>query len=163
MDILGQISLEFILIIGFILIMMLGILSYMGEDIELIKTMSNARSGATEGANIDSFSIYPEDSFYNSIEKHPRIISPSQVKIIKINYKYFGFNTSCNKTKIQLHITASAPTVNMEDKNPLGDRINFFARKRICESFCTTSQTNSEYNPAYSKKYLITTAEVKWI
>ncbi len=163
MDIFGQITIEFLLIIGFSLIMILGTVSYIGNEIELIETMSTARSGAIEGANIDSFAIYPEDSFYNSIEKHPRILSPNQVKIIKIDYKNFGFNKYYNKTKIQIHITATAPTVNLEDKNPLGDRINFYTRKRICESFATSSQTNKEFNPAYSNKYVFTTAEVKWI
>ena len=163
MDILGQITIEFLLIIGLILIMILVTVSYVGDEIELIETMSTARSGAIEGASINSFAIYPEDSFYNSIEKHPRILSPNQVKIIKIDYKNFGFDSYYNKIKIQIHITASASTVNLDDKNPLGDRINFYTRKRICESFSTSNLTNREFNPAYSKKYVFTTSEVKWI
>ena len=163
MDINGQISIEFTLFIGFILILVVGILSSVGDDVELVNIMSSARNGALDGANIDSFAIYPEDSFNNSYEIHPRILNPSQVKIINITYKIFGYDAIYNKTKIQIHITASCPTVNDVDKNPLGDRINFYARKRICESFGTSSQTYPEYNPAFSKKYFITTAEVKWI
>jgi uncharacterized protein (UPF0333 family) len=163
MDIQGQITIEFVLLIGFILSIVLGIASYIGEDVELTHAMSAARSGAIEGANIDSFAIYPEESFYNNMEKHPRLLSTSSVKIVNINYKNFGFNATYNKTRIQLRITASCPTVQEHDKNPLGDRINYYARKRISESFGTSSQTNTAFNPSYSTDYVFTTADVKWI
>lgn len=163
MDIYGQITIEFVLLIGFILTLILGIATYLGEDIELTHAMAAGRSGAIEGSNIDSFAIYPEESFNNNIENHPRLISPSSVKIININYKNFGFNTTYNKTRIQFHITASCPTVEEQDKNPIGDRINYYARKRISESFGTSNQTNAAFNPAYSNKYVFTTADVKWV
>ncbi|MGZ7108657.1 MAG: hypothetical protein ACXVHW_06800 [Methanobacterium sp.] len=163
MDIHGQINIEFILLIGLILVLVLGMSSYIGEDIELIETMSVARSGAIEGANMDSFAVIPDDSFYNNNEKHPRLLSPSNVKIVNINYVDLGFNPTYNKIKIQLRITASCPTLTDQDKNPLGDRINFYTRKGICESYGTSSQTNSAFNPAYSNRYVFTTADVKWI
>jgi uncharacterized protein (UPF0333 family) len=163
MDIQGQIAIEFILLIGFILVLVMGIASYLGEDIELDQAMAAARSGAIEGANIDSFGIYPEESFNNNIDKHPRLLNPSNVKIINVNYKNFGYNATYNKTRIQLRITASCTTVKDPDKNPLGDRINYYARKRISESFVTSSQTNMAFNPAYSNSYVFTTADVTWI
>lgn len=163
MDFKGQITLEFVLLIGLILLIVMGITSYIGEDVELSQAMAAARSGATEGANIDSFAIYPEESFNNNIDKHPRILSPSSVKIININYVNFGFNTTYNKTRIQLRITASCPTVKSHDQNSLGDRINYYARKKISELFGTSSQTNMAFNPTYSNRYVFTTADVKWI
>ncbi|MGB9937160.1 MAG: hypothetical protein ACPK7O_05520 [Methanobacterium sp.] len=86
MDIKGQIAIEFLLLIGFILMLIIGINSYLGEDIELNKAMAAARSGASEGASVDSFAIYPEESFKNSSSNHPSIINPSSVKIVKIDY-----------------------------------------------------------------------------
>jgi uncharacterized protein (UPF0333 family) len=164
MDRKGQITLEFALLIGFILLIIMGITSYLGEDVELNQAMAAARSGAIEGTNINSFAIYPKESFDNNIETHPQLLNPSTVKIININYKNFGFNSTYNKIRIQLRITASCPTVkNPADRNPLGDRINFYARKRICELFGTSSQTNIAFNPAYSNRYVFTTADVKWI
>ncbi|MGZ7068772.1 MAG: hypothetical protein ACXVHT_10740 [Methanobacterium sp.] len=163
MDIHGQITIEFILLIGIILVLVMGMSSYIGENIELIETMSAARSGAIEGANMDSFTVIPDDSFYNNNEKHPRLLSPGVVKIVNINYVDLGFNPTYNKIKIQLRITASCPTLSDQDKNPLGDRINFYARKGICESYGTSSQTNSAFNPAYSNRYVFTTADVNWI
>lgn len=160
MDVKGQISAEFVLVIGLVLIIVLGIVSFLGEDNELNQVMSAARSGAIEGANMDSFGIYPNDKFneYNSANStHKRVLGQTSVKIIRINYKK-------NDTAIQLNITASAPSVtNPTDRNALGDRINFYARQSICESFNTVNQTNSLFNPAYSNNYRITTTDVYWI
>ena len=159
----GQISIELILIIGFILIIVLGIASFLGEDTELNQAMAAARSGAINGANTDSLAIYPEEPFKNYTVEHQRLLSPSNVKIIKIDYTNQGFNEKYNKTKIQLRISASAPSVtDISDRNVLGDRVNFYARKSICESFGTSSQTNEMFNPAFSNEYMITTVDVTW-
>jgi hypothetical protein len=164
MDIKGHTSIELILLIGFILLLVLGIASFFGEDIELNQVMSAARSGAIEGANMDSFAIYPEETYNENTKEHLRLLNPSSVKITGINYINKGLNPKYNKTLIQLQITSAAPNVlNSSDKNALGDRVNFYARKSICESFNTVNQTNSVFNPAFSNKYVFTTADVKWI
>ncbi len=163
MDANAQIAIEFVLLIGIILIVVIGISTYLGEDVELVQTMSSARSGAMEGASIDCMAIYPYDSFANNEEKHPRLISPSNLKIVNINYTNMGYNSTYQKIKMQLRITASCSSIKEQDKNSLGDRINFYARKKICESYGTINQTNSAYNPAYSYRYVFTTADVRWI
>ena len=164
MDIKGQISIEIILILGFVLIIILGIASFVGEDTELNQAMAAARSGAINGANTDSFAVYPEETFKNYTAEHQRLLSPNNVKIIKIDYKNQGFNDKYNKTKIQLRISASAPSVtSISDRNALGDRVNFYARKSISESFNTSGQTNEMFNPAFSNRYIFTTTDVTWI
>ncbi len=164
MEIKGQISLELILLIGFIIVLILGIASFLGNDNELNQAMSAARSGATEGANTDSFAIYPEEAFKNYTAEHKRLLNPSSLKIIEINYTNQGFSEKYNKTKIQLKISASVPSVrDSSDRNALGDRVNFYARKSICESFSTSDQTNEMFNPAFSNKYVITTSDVTWV
>lgn len=164
MEIKGQVSIEFILIIGFILILILGIGLLIGNDNELNQAMTAARSGATEGANTDSFAVYPEEPFKNYTAEHKRLLNPSSLKIIKIDYTNQGFNDKYNKTKIQLRISASAPSVtDTSDRNALGDRVNFYARKSICESFGTSDQTNEIFNPAFSNRYIFTTTDVTWI
>jgi len=160
----GQMSVELILIIGFTLIIILGIASFFGEDLELSQAMTAARSGAIEGANTDSFAIYPEKEFENAIKNYHRTISPSNIKIIEIDYINKGSNAKYNKTLIQLQITASSPNIlDSGDRNVLGDRINFYAKKSICESFHTSNQTNTMYNPAFSNRYMFTTVDVKWV
>ncbi len=164
MEIKGQISIELILIIGFILLVILGIGSFIGTDNELNQAMSAARSGAIEGANTDSFAIYPEESFKNYTSEHKRLLSTSSVQIIEINYVNQGFNEKYNKTKIQLQISASAPSVtDISDRNILGDRVNFYTRKSICESFDTSDQTNEMFNPAFSNRYVFTTTDINWV
>lgn len=163
MDAKGQISVEFVLLIGLILLIVMGIASFFGEDNELNQAMTVARSGAIDGANMDSFGIYPEDAFNNYTTNHPRLLSQSSVKIIKIDYINHGFNATYNKTKIQLQIIASAPSVtDSGDRKALGERIRFNAMKSICESFGTSDQTNSLYNPAFSNRYVFT-AGVRWV
>lgn len=164
MEIKGQISIELILIIGFILLIILLIGSFIGTDNELNQAMSAARSGAIEGANTDSFAIYPEETFKNYTIEHKRLLNTNSVKIIKINYINQGFKEEYNKTKIQLQISASATSVtDISDRNSLGDRVNFYARKSICESFSTSEQTNEMFNPSFSNRYVFTTTDVTWI
>lgn len=160
----GQISVEYILLIGFIFVISAFIALSAANASELNTAMAAARTGAIEGANMDCFAVYPEETFKNNTVKHPRVISPSNVKIVKVDYVNNGYNSTYRKIKIQLRIWASAPSVENEgDRNCLGDRINYHARKSICESFQTQNMTNTIYNPVFTRKYVFTTADVKWV
>jgi len=163
MDIQGQISIEFVLIAAFMLIIVLSVAPILGNDVELTQAMGAARSGAISGANMNSFAIYPDEVFRTYSEDNPHLINPAKVEIIEISYKNYGYNATYNKTRIQLRITASSSINNPDDRNSMGDRINFYVRKSICESFGTLNQTNKLYNPVFSTNYVFTTADVNWI
>lgn len=163
MDLNAQISAEFIMIAGFILIITCAVVYFIGEESELIHAMAAARSGATEGAIADSQAVYSDEAFSDYNKEHPRLLIPTNVKIVKIDYINQGFNPLYNRTKIQLRIYASGPSMSNSDKNCLGDRINFQARKSICETFNTQDLTNSFFNPAFSAKYVFTTGDVQWV
>lgn len=164
MDTKGQMSLEFVIMAGIIFVIVMSMAPILGNEIELNQAMGAARSGATAGANVDSFAIYPDNTFNNYTEGNPGLMLPTGVKIVEINYKNFGFNYVYDKTRIQLRITASAPSLKYpDDRNSMGDRINFYARKSIAESFATSNQTNKLYNPVFSSRYVFSTADVKWI
>lgn len=164
MDNKGQISIEFIFTLIVSILIIIGIAYFFGGEKELSQAMAAARSGTIEGANIDSFAVYPKDAFDEYTKTHPRLLGQSNVKIININYVNCGSNNAYNKTKIQFQITASAPSVNSKsERNALGDRINFYVRKSICESFGTSNLTNKVFNPAFSNRYVFTTADVNWI
>ncbi|WP_321421596.1 hypothetical protein [uncultured Methanobacterium sp.] len=163
MDIKGQLPIEFLLMVGLSVIILIPLTVALSNSVELNQAMSAARTGAIEGAISDSLAVYPTESFQNYTQENQRLLNPSGVKILKITYLNQGFNQSYQKTKIQLKIYASVPSVyNKTDRNCLGDRINFNARKKIAESFNTEDLTNSLYNPAFSKKYVFTTADVQW-
>lgn len=163
-DIYGQLPMEFVIVVGFSVIILFPITIGLTDSNELNQAMSAVRAGAVQGAISNGLAIYPDDAFQEYQTEHSRLVNPSEVKIIKIDYLNFGFNPSYQKTKIQLRIYASAPSsTDKSDRNRLGDRINFHARKKICESFQTENLTNAVFNPAFSNKYVFTTADVRWV
>ena len=160
----GQLSIEYILVMGFIFVISVTIVVSAADADELDTAMAAARSGAIEGANMDCFAVYPEETFENNTYKHPRLTSPSNVKIVKVDYIDQGYNSTYKKTRIQLRIWASSPSVEDKgDRNCLGDRINYHARKSICEAFETQNLTSAAYNPVFTRKYVFTTGDVKWV
>jgi hypothetical protein len=52
---------------------------------------------------------------------------------------------------------------NTDDRECIGDRINYYVRRSICKSFKTENLTNIYYNPAFSDNYFITTYDVGWV
>ena len=163
MDVEGQISAEYIMIAGFMLVVSCAVAMFIIDESELTHAMGAARSGASEGLITDSLAIYSDEAYKDYVNDHQRLISPSGIKIVNISYKDMGYDVLYNRTKIQLRIYASGSMMNYSNRNCLGDRINYNARKSICEVFKTQDLTNSFYNPAFTNKYVITTADVKWI
>lgn len=159
----GQISAEFIMIASLMLLVSCAVAMFIINESELTHIMAAARSGASEGLIADSLAIYSDDAYSDYTNAHTRLISPSGIKVVNISYENQGFNSLYNRTKIQLKIYASGPRMNSSDLNCLGDRINYNARKSICKVFNTQDLTNSFYNPAFTNKYVITTADVKWV
>lgn len=160
----GQLSIELIMMAAILVFIIFSSAPIIGDMLELNEAMAAARSGATEGMSIDNIAFYSEETFQLYVQEKPRLLYPSSVRIVKIDYINQGYNSYYKKVKIQLHIYASAPNVNHpDDKNSLGDRINYYARKRITNIFKTENMTNTFYNPAFSPRYVFTTADVKWV
>jgi uncharacterized protein (UPF0333 family) len=160
----GQVPMEFILIMGFTFVVSIVFLSQVGEQSELNTALASARTGAIEGANMDSFALYPKETFKNYTSNHSSLTKPSTVRIIKIEYKNQGMNPHYQKEKIQIRVHASAPSVRTpNERNCLGDRINYHVRMSISQSFKTENLTNKLYNPAFSSRYVFTTGDVVWV
>jgi len=159
----GQLPIEFLLVVGLSVMILFPLTISLSDANELNQAMTAVRDGAFHGAILDGLAIYPDEAFLDYTREHKRLLNPSPVKIIKIDYINQGYNPTYQKTKIQLRIHASAPSVtDKSDRNCLGDRINFYARKKICESFGTQNLTNKVFNPAFSHKYVFTTTDVRW-
>lgn len=162
-DVQAQLPLEFLIVLGLSVVILFPLIMGLMDSNEQNQAMSASRAGALEGALYDGLALYPDDAFRDYKMEHVRLVNPSSVKITKIDYLNQGFNPIYHKTKIQLRIHAMAPSVVDEsDRNCLGDRINYYARKKICESFKTQNLTNSVFNPAFSNNYVFTTANVCW-
>ncbi len=163
-DFKGQITTEYLLFAGFTLILVLFLLSYLGDENELNVAMSAARSGALEGIIMDDLAIYPEKSFKEYEITKKRLIGTSNIKIIKIETQNQGYDDRYGKVKIQLKVYASCYSLTKKvDKDSLGDRINYNVRKSISNCFGTENICNDLYNPAFSDNYFFTTADVKWV
>ena len=162
-DIRAQIPFEFMMVVGFSLIITISLVISFADSNELNQAMTASRTGALDGSISDGLAIYPMDAFNEYNMDHVRLLNPASVKILKIDYINQGFSQKYRKTKIQLRIHASSPhCTDKYDRNCMGDRINFYARKKICETFHTENLTNTFFNPAFSNNYVFTTTDVRW-
>jgi len=160
----GQISIEFIILIGFIFVLVLSLATLLNNENELNIAMAAARNGAIEGANINGIAIYPKSSFDDYILNNQILTYPDSIKIIKIEKTNNGYHDTYNRTRIQLRVFVSSPNLERTtDKNSAGSRINYYVRKSIATSFNTEHLSNSLYNPSFSKNYVFTTANVQWV
>ena len=161
----GQITVELILILSFIIIIIISITNIAGSANELNIAMIAAEEGASEGVSSNGLAIFPQDTYKNyssNIEKQG-ILNAKDIRIINIKRTVKG-KDAFNKTRIQLKVYASCPNIQTrEEKESIGDRINYNMRKSIVKSFKSENISNKLYNPAYSDNYSFTTANVEWV
>ena len=161
----GQITVELILILSFIIIIIISITSIAGSANELNMAMLAAEQGALNGASGNGLAIFPQEAYKNyssNIDKQS-ILNPKNIHIINIKKIEKG-KDALNKTRIQLKVYASCPNIpTREEKESIGDRINYNMRKSIVKSFKSENISNKLYNPAFSDSYSFTTANVEWV
>ena len=165
MDEKGQITVELLLLISFTLITAIILANVVFDTNELNVAMTSARNGAFEGVSSNGLAIYPKESYdnYSKDPKKQSLMRMKNIKIVKITQSIKG-KDNFNRTRIQLKIYASSPDVKTkEEKESVGDRINYNVRKSIANSFKTEYITNKLFNPAFSNKYSFTTANVVWV
>lgn len=160
MDKTGQLTAEFLFIVGMLLtVMIAGSIFVLGES-ELNTAMVAARSGVLEGIDGGSLAVYPEDTYKDYKKSKEELLELNSIRLVKINYTKMGYDDNYGKEKIQFNVTVSG---DVDDKTSAGDRINFYLRKSLATSFNTSDLTNGLYNPVFSNHYIFTTAKVKWI
>jgi len=162
MDNNGQITGEYLLLIGFGVMVSILIGYNAAQTIELNTCMAAARNGAMTGITMDSLAVYPTEKFQEYAKKYPGLKSSSKIQFIGLDYENEGFDPKYQKIKIKLKITASTSIKNWKERDCAGDRINYYVRRCICESFNTENLTNVYYNPAFTDRYVVTTSEVQW-
>jgi len=164
MDHQGQLSVEFVLIMGFSIVTTLIFTQVCLEALELNTCMSSARTGVTEGIALDSLAVYPSEKFDSYTQYHPRLKTCSRVIYKGTKWLNLGYDSKYQKTKILIQIKASAPSqMDKAERNCQGDRINYYVRRSICKTFKTENLTNVYYNPAFSDHYYFTTSNVEWV
>ncbi|MBE6494038.1 MAG: class III signal peptide-containing protein [Methanosphaera stadtmanae] len=152
----GQLTVEYILLLGIILIIIITSTSMFINQSEKNQIMTQAQIGAQIGVDKNGYAIYYNDTFNNYMNNNPRLLTPTKIKITEI--EMYETNT---KT-IELEVTAySSDTLNNNEKYIIGSRINYYIRKTITESFNKT-QTTLYYDPALTNNYIVKTRTVKW-
>ena len=71
----GQIVVEYILLIGVIMIILFTATSTIYQEIEKNKIMNLAQIGAQTGADKNGYAMYYNDTFNNYKENYPRLIT----------------------------------------------------------------------------------------
>ncbi|BAW31153.1 MAG TPA: hypothetical protein PLO64_05520 [Methanothermobacter sp.] len=160
----GQITGEYLLILGFIIPTIL-LLSYsISDNLELEMAIAAAKDGAIRGADTNELAIYPKDAYQEYENRKEVLLQPSSIQIIKLETVNEGYNETYGKYKIRLIVYAHLEREIPDDcKDSLGDRINYNIRRNICITFKTENITNDFYNPAFSYNYMFTTSDVRWI
>ena len=160
----GQISGEYLLLMGSLVIIMILSAVFIFENQELNTAMIAARNGANEGIATSSQAIYPEDTFRDYSKSNTELLHPYSLEIINISYEDLGTDSNYQKKKIQFKVYAKTDyDFDKKDLVSIGDRINYNLRKSLAYTFNTTQTTNKLYNPVFSQHYIYTTANVKWV
>ncbi|MDR0913526.1 MAG: hypothetical protein LBM96_13165 [Methanobrevibacter sp.] len=126
--------------------------------------MISAKSGVISGMNMNNMAIYTKSTFDKYYLENQNLTYTKSMKLIKIDKINNGFDEEYQKKKIQLKVYISCPYLTTtKEKNAAGDRINYYLRKSITDTFNTSELSNSLYNPSFSNNYIFTTANVQWI
>ena len=160
----GQVSAEYLLLIGALIVIILISLSFIASQHELTMAMTAARNGVNEGSLYSSSAIYPKDTYNDYSKENNNLLIPSSVEIINISYTDMGYDSNFDKQRIQFKVYAhSSKNLDKKELDSIGDRINYNLRKSIALTFETTQATNKLFNPVFSEHYIFTTANVKWV
>lgn len=160
----GQISGEYLLITGVLILIIMISTAFIYNQQELNIAMSAARNGVNDGLVASSSGIYPKDTYNDYSKSKSILLLPYTVEIVNISYSEIGFDNNYDKKKIQFKVYAKASKdFKKKELVSIGDRINYNLRKSLAISFNSTSSTNKLYNPVFSPHYVFTTANVKWV
>ena len=164
MDNNGQLSAEYLLLIGSLILILMISAVFISYEQELTIAMAAARNGVNEGVASTSSAIYPQDTFRQYSQSEPGLLHPYSIDIINVSYEEQGFDNNYQKKKIQFKVYAkTTQDFDKKERVSVGDRINYNLRKSIAYSFNTTQSTNKLFNPVFSSHYVYTTANVKWV
>ncbi len=160
----GQITVEFLFLISLMVIIILATVNYAYRENEINMALNAAKSGAIEGAVVDSMSIYTINE-YSQISSNKQLIHPKNVKIINITYNYVGDYSSLNKPAIGIQITATSnQKLTSAEKSKMSQKINTRVRRSIVYTFANEgSSDEGTYYQCYSDNYGYFTYDVIWV
>lgn len=160
----GQISAEYLLITGVMILILIISAVLIFNNQELNIAMGSARNGVNEGLVDSSIAIYTKQAYDDYSKSKSNILVPYSVEIVNVSYSDMGNDINYDKEKIQFKVYAkNSKEFSKKELDSIGDRINYNLRKSLAIAFNSTSSTNRLYNPVFSPHYVFTTANVKWV
>ena len=152
----GQITVEYIIIISIILLILTITLTTITDQTEKNIILTSAQVGAQIGIDKNAYAMYYNDTFNNYQENYPKLLNPTEIKIIQINL------TESNN-KIELQVTLHTNTkLNSNEKYIIGSRVNYYVRKTIAETYNKKSN-DTYYENIQINNQKIKTKIVKWV
>lgn len=145
----AQVAIEFIIIVGIVLLIVVAVTPTILKQQELNKAVSAARDGAAFGASMRGMGYYtsniqPENRNPQGIVKIKEIIPNSQ-----------GIEASTGKEKYQIRIRAVSPNYLSENyKSTIESSIENYARSYVNYAF--TGVYQGGFNPVYTSYYRFT-------
>lgn len=153
----GQITVEYILLIGVLLVVLSLSIQTIYQESEKNTILYSAQMGANEAIDKNAFAIYYNDTFINYQNNYQRLLTPTEIKIIDLNMN------ELNK-KLELEITLHSNTyLSNNEKYIIGSRVNYYIRKSIYHSFHNNTTNDTYYENLITNNYLITTKTAKWV
>ncbi|WP_019264031.1 class III signal peptide-containing protein, partial [Methanobrevibacter smithii] len=103
----GQLSGEYLLLIGSLITVLMISAFLIGNENELNIAMAAAKSGVSEGVASSSSAIYPKETF-NEYDNMDGLKHPYSVSVLNISYNSSGIDKNYGKQKIQFKVYAKA-------------------------------------------------------
>ncbi|MBE6485602.1 MAG: hypothetical protein E7Z85_02015 [Methanosphaera stadtmanae] len=118
--------------------------------------IESAQIGAQIGIDKNAYAMYYNDTFNNYMDNYPRLLYPTEIKVINIS-----IIENENNITLQVFLHSNDYLTNNQ-KEIVGSRVNYYIRKTISETF-NQKDTDLYYENCQSNNFKIETKKVKWI
>ena len=152
----GQITAEYILIVGVIIVILISMSHVLMVESEKNLILESAQTGAQIGIDKNAYAMYYNDTFNNYMMNYPKLLYPTEIKVINIS-----IIESNDSISLEVFLHTNNYLTNNQ-KEIVGSRVNYYIRKTISETFNHES-TDLYYEDCQSNNYKIDTKKVRWI
>lgn len=152
----GQITLEYILMTGIIIVILIGSIQTINTESEKNTILSAAQMGAQMGVDKNAYAMYYNDTFNNYATNNLQLIFTMDIRVINISMTQ-------EENSLYLQATIHSNTYLTDNQREIiSQRVNYYIRKTISQTF---DQKNADvfYENVKSNNYNIKTKKVNWV
>lgn len=152
----GQITLEYILMTGIIIIIMMSAIQTIHIQNEKNTILAAAQIGAQIGVDKNGYAMYYNDTLNNYAANQPQLIYPKKIKVILIN-----MTQDEDDIFLQAHLSSDNDLTSAQ-KEIVSQRVNYYIRKTVAQTF-NQENTDLFYENVKSENYHVKTKKVRWL